>query len=442
MQNNQNNNMNAYNSSQRTQKKSSVFTLMLLTFGSFAFVFLLIVTVLLSFLFVQNNPKILSDLNGFSKNNQDSESDGSNLSNEAKEVLSDTVSDDVYEAEGTIVELAEKLSPAVTTVVVKSQNFSLDTFSIEEQSQGSGTGFFISSSGLLITNEHVVCGVEDPSNIVVVTSSGDEYRVKRFDTDPFQDLAILEVDVEGKTIDHLEFANQESELKTGQEVIAIGNPFGSNPNSVTRGIISGLNRNIQASGSCGSNGSGTDIKFYEGVLQTDAAINFGNSGGPLINLKGEVIGVNSATSSDANNVSYAIPFDRVYRLVERYLENDGKIKFPFLGVRAPMIDPAVATSREIPLGAIVEAVEPNSAAEKAGIQQYDIISKVNEYDVDFSLTATITQHFNPGETVELEVFRRKDSINTLDLGNNSQRVQLIYPDEPIKVKVTLGEREL
>lgn len=365
--------------------------------------------------------------------NEDSESTSDSGDTDVTEsVKKEITAKDTFQVSGDLVTLIENVSPAVTTVVVKTSGIDFRNFEVEEQNAGVGTGFFISESGTLITNEHVVCEVaNNPSRVSVVTSDKKTYTVTNIASDPFQDIAILQVDTKGDKVPFLTFSNLDSELKVGQNVIAVGNPFGDNPNSVTTGIISGTNRNIQARGSCGN--SGVSVKQYEGLLQTDAAINSGNSGGPLLNAAGEVIGVNTATNLGANNVSYAIPYERVVKLYDRYANNDREISFPFLGIEFSMIDVNRAQSLDVPQGALVEDVVDSSPADEAGLRRYDIINKIGEFDLDFSLQAVLNQHFEPGQEVTLEVYRPRQTLLSEDID---------YPNEPIKVEIKIGEREL
>lgn len=308
------------------------------------------------------------------------------------QVLTESVSD--------ISKLVSKVQPSVATVFIYGSQSSAGLFGRTNEILGSGTGFFIDSNGLFLTNEHVVCGVS-ASNIKIVSNSNKTYEVETVAVDSAQDIAILKINLKGDSVTPLKLANSNYKIQVGQGVIAIGNPLGDNPGSVTSGIISGLNRNIRATGSCGS----SQVKEYEGVLQTDAAINSGNSGGPLINLAGEVIGINSATSSGANNISYSIPFDRVLKTVDRYKKNGNKIISPYLGVEYSMVDSVSANARNLPVGALVRNVVIGSPADKAGILKNDTIVKIGDKPIDFSLVSTLNLYFEPNQTVTVQVSR-------------------------------------
>lgn len=318
-----------------------------------------------------------------------------------REVEREFSSQEVFTPNSPTVDLVQKVVPAVTTVTVRTAANGIFGEQGEVQA-GVGTGFFISEDGLLITNEHVVCESTRAADVSIVTSDNRTYSVETIAADPTQDLAILKVNVGDRKVSTLTFANANSQLQVGQDVLAIGNPLGENPGSVTRGIVSGLNRNVQAAGSCRSSNL---VKDYEAVIQTDAAINPGNSGGPLLNANGEVIAVNSATSGSANNISYAVPFDRVLRLLERYQRNNGSLTLPFIGVEYRMVDSNTAKANYVPVGALVRSLVGGGPAEGAGIRRGDIITKIGERQIDFSLQATLNHYFEPNQEVAIEVFR-------------------------------------
>ena len=370
------------------------------------------------YIYYQNNKE---DFDFFKISNITNPSDEENKGN-----IDNFVSNETYVAESDLIKLVEQTQPAVVTVAVKESNpFRNRNFQTLESREtiGSGTGFFISPEGLLITNEHVVCGA-DAANLLIVTSNNKSYTVESVASDSAQDVAILKVKLNGDSVKTLQFANPDSQIKVGTEVVAIGNPFGDNPGSVTRGIISGINRNITARGSCdGQN----QLKDYEGVYQTDAAINSGNSGGPLINLRGEVVGVNSATLSQANNISYTVPFTTVTKVLSGYLKNNGKIISPYLGVSHNIIQKDVADTNKIPTGAYVRSVGTGSPAERAGIKANDIITKLGNYDINFSLTATLNQHFEVGQKTTVTVYRSAKE----DLSDG----------QTLTLDITIGQRE-
>ena len=275
---------------------------------------------------------------------------------------------------------------------------------------GGGSGFIISSDGLILTNKHVV--LDKQASYTVFTNDGKKYEAKVLARDPSQDLAVLKVDATGfPTVD----LGDSDSLELGQTAIAIGNALGEFRNTVSVGVISGLSRTVTAAG-------GGLSETIEGVVQTDAAINPGNSGGPLLNLRGEVVGINTAIASDAQNIGFAIPINRAKRAIQS-VKATGEIQAPFLGVRYILITPDVAKKQKLPVeyGALVRgssdgpAVMPNSPAEKSGVRAEDIILKMSgtRIDGDHTLAGLIAQ-YNVGDTVTLTV-RRNGTELTLEV---------------------------
>ena len=247
----------------------------------------------------------------------------------------------------------------------------------EKQKIGGGTGFIISEDGLVLTNKHVASDKE--AEYTIVTNEGEKYPAEILAQDPFQDLAILkikseEINQEGdlfeKKFPILKLGNS-SIIEIGQTVITIGNALGEFRNTVSTGVISGLGRTITASG-------GGLVQTLEDVIQTDAAINFGNSGGPLLNLKGEVIGINVAMAQSAQNIGFAIPVNKAKRDIEQ-IKTIGKITYPFLGVRYILITSEIQEQKELKVdyGVLIVrgdsaeeyAINTDSAAVKAGLQE-------------------------------------------------------------------------
>lgn len=273
----------------------------------------------------------------------------------------------------------------------------------ERQEIGGGTGFFVSPDGYLITNRHVVS--REDVDYSVVTNDGESYDVEVIAKDPTLDVAILKVDAE-KEFAHLTFADLD-DLRLGEEVIAIGNALAEFPNSVSVGVISGLSRDIVA---------GDGFRFresLEGVIQTDAAINRGNSGGPLLNRQGNVVGVNVAVAGGGENIGFALPADVVQEVYENVAEH-GEIVRPFLGVRYLEItdDIAQRNSLSVDYGVLIVrgetrgdlAVIPGSPADKAGIVENDIILEINGEKLDGKQSlASIIRTFDVGETITLTI---------------------------------------
>jgi S1-C subfamily serine protease len=270
---------------------------------------------------------------------------------------------------------------------------------------GGGTGFFVSADGYIVTNKHVVSqeGVE----YTVVTNDGKTHDVQVVDKDPSFDVAILKIDTD-EAVPFLQFADMKN-VRLGQTAVAIGNALAEFPNSVSVGVVSGLSRDIVA-------GDGFSMQeSLEGVIQTDAAINRGNSGGPLLNIKGEVIGVNVAMAGDGENIGFALPGDVVRSVYESVAEN-GEIVRPFLGVRYLQITPEIAkrNNLDVDYGVLIIrgtevgdlAVIPGSPADKAGLEENNIILEVDGQKLDGkkSLVA-ILRTYKPGDTIRLKVLQ-------------------------------------
>jgi serine protease Do len=285
------------------------------------------------------------------------------------------------------------------------------------QEVGAGSGFLVSSDGLILTNKHVVSNTS--ASYTVITSDGKKYNAKVLAQDPANDLAIVKIDIQNAPFLKL---SDSSQLQVGQHVIAIGNSLGQYQNTVTSGIISGIGRSITA----GSDTGGSEN--LSGVIQTDAAINPGNSGGPLLNIEGTVVGINTAIDQQGQLVGFAIPANEIAKALASYQKN-GKITSAFLGVRYIIITDDIATQQNLPrnYGALILrgqnmtdfAVAPGSPADKAGVVENDIILEINgqKIDQDHPLSSLVSD-FSPGDTVTLRVYHK---------GNEED------------VKVTLGE---
>jgi serine protease Do len=305
----------------------------------------------------------------------------------------------VTEAEMSVINIVEQAGHSVVSIAVSRLTLSPEQGLID-QSQNIGTGFVVGKDGVIITNQHVVSDLS--ADYIVVTQDGQEYGVVEILRDDLNDIAIIKVDTEEKELTPLILGDSDT-LLVGQSVVAIGTPLGQYAGSVTTGIISGLERSVTAS----SGWFGATAKTYEGVIQTDAAVNPGNSGGPLINSQGEVVGINFATTAGADNISFAIPINRVKSRLEEY-RTYGKFIRPYLGVTYQMISQYEALYyADVVPGALILRVEPTSPAYQGGIRRGDIIVKFGEDDVDRFL-ADIIQQYQVGEEVEITVFREGD----------------------------------
>jgi serine protease Do len=288
----------------------------------------------------------------------------------------------------------------------------------EEQEQAAGTGIILTSDGLIVTNRHVV--PDGTTSVSVTLSNGTELKdvsvVGRTNSDSSLDIAFLKINnLEGQKLTPAVIGDS-SQVQIGDSVVAIGNALGQFQNTVTSGIISGYGRSVEASDSTGSSSEDLDDLF-----QTDAAINEGNSGGPLVNMNGQVIGINVATASGAENIGFSIPINDVKGLISQVTKT-GKFAVPYLGVKYIPITADVAAEYNLSVdnGAFIapssDPTQPSvisgSPADSAGLQTNDIITAVNGTNIDqeHSLTALLDQ-FTPGTKINLTVIRGGKTIN-------------------------------
>ena len=274
----------------------------------------------------------------------------------------------------------------------------------QKQEIGGGTGFIISEDGMILTNGHVVSDKE--ADYTVLTNDGKKYPAKVLARDSIRDLAVMKIEGEKISFPTIKLGDSDK-LQIGQTVIAIGNALGEFRNTVSVGVISGLGRTVTASG-------GGMIETLEDVIQTDAAINQGNSGGPLLNLKGEVIGVNFAMAQQAESIGFTIPINKAKKDIEQ-VKTSGKIVYPFLGVRYVLITENIQKENNLPVdyGAWVQkgeggesAIFPGSVAEKAGLKEGDIILEFNGEKITTDNTlAKIIMKYNPGDKITLKILR-------------------------------------
>lgn len=333
----------------------------------------------------------------------------------------------------TIVGLVERNTPGVVSIVITKdvpkvrsffQNpFFFDPFgdsfgrqrgpdnsgATEKQQIGSGSGFIVTADGLIVTNRHVVS--DTTAEYTVITNDGKEHSATVLARDPNKDIAVLKIDGSGLPVLDL---GDSDKVRVGQTVIAIGNPLGEFANSVTRGIISGVKREVSAGSAFGQ-----DAEQLSGIFQTDAAINPGNSGGPLFNLSGEVVGVNVAMAQGAENIGFALPINQVKRIIDQ-VKATGKISTPYIGVRYIILNDDIAKQNNLPLnhGALVLrgekitdfAVIPGSPADKAGITENDIVLEVDGVAIDEThQLSNILAEKNVGDEVSLKVWHKGDT---------------------------------
>lgn len=327
-----------------------------------------------------------------------------------------------------ITKIAKRVCPAVITIIISKDLPKIESFyffpfggqqfiiprvkgDVKERTKiGGGSGFIISPDGYVITCSHVVKDQE--ADYTVLLEPTKKYSAKVLATDPLVDVAILKI--KGKNFPYLELGNS-TEIELGEQVVAVGNPLGEFEDTISSGIISGLSRKITAYG---------NIPFkatsLRGLIQTDAAINPGNSGGPLVDMNGKVIGINTAVVMGAQNIGFAIPINYAKRALEE-VKQYGKIRRPFLGVRYVILNESIAKINKLPVdyGALVvrerlgeNPVVKGSAAEKAGIQEYDIILECDGKKITKDNTlADILQQQEIGDEISLKILRRGKKIN-------------------------------
>jgi S1-C subfamily serine protease len=274
---------------------------------------------------------------------------------------------------------------------------------------GGGSGFLISTDGLIATNQHVVA---DPAaDYTVITSDGKSYPARVLARDPSLDLAFVKI--EGQNFPALPFGDSDK-IKLGQTVLAVGNALDEFRNTVTMGIVSGMNRTLAA-----DNGSG-GTEVIEGAIQTDAAINPGSSGGPLVNLNGQVIGINTAMAVDSQSIGFALPSNLI-KMGADQVKQTGKITHAFLGVRYQTLTSDLIQKNKLSVshgalivrgGAKEPAILPGSPAENAGLKENDIILQFDGKDINdsSSLSILITRHA-PGDVVPVKIWRDGKEID-------------------------------
>lgn len=308
-----------------------------------------------------------------------------------------------------------KVMPAVVSIIIIDQQgtITIDLSTgehfenITKVQKGSGTGFIISPDGLILTNKHVVgSGNEKTADYRVILNSGKQYYAQLIGKDPINDLAVLKIF--DKNLPYVQLGDSDK-LSIGTTVIAIGNALGRYQNSATKGIISGLGRSIEA-----SDQNGNLAEILDNVIQTDADINLGNSGGPLVDLDGNIVGINVAMDQTGSSIGFAIPINDAKPVIKSVREI-GRIVRPRLGVRYNMLTPEIAGQYKLAKdsGAWISineiggpAVLAGSPAEKAGLVPGDIVMEINGIKLQGKTTLiSVVQKYKPGDKIGLRVFR-------------------------------------
>lgn len=322
-------------------------------------------------------------------------------------------------AEGSIAEVSARVTPGVVSIVTEIRSTSF--FGQSYTANAAGTGMIVSDDGYILTNKHVIDGA---STIQVVLDDGTTYSdVALVGTDPLNDVAFLKVK-EASGLPTVKLGDSKS-IAAGQQVIAIGNALGQYQNTITAGVISGTGRSLVATSSDYSTS-----ETLTDMIQTDAAINSGNSGGPLVNAAGEVIGINTATNADADGIGFAIPISSVKGMLNNIIKN-GKAERAYLGAYYITITPDVANAYDLPVNAGAylysasqySAVIADGPAAKAGLKEKDIITTINGIKLgQAGSVSSIIGEYMPGDTVQLTVLRDgKEKTINLTLGSYSDK---------------------
>lgn len=315
-----------------------------------------------------------------------------------------SVSGDVLAIETQVEEVVNKLSPSVVKITSTVNVVNPFFFQTIPQT-GLGSGVIIREDGLILTNNHVI---EDANDIEVTLSNGKTYKGTVIGADSISDLALLKIEADGLMSAKL---GDSSNVKVGQFVVAIGNPYGLD-HTVTVGVVSAIERNID-----------TGEKTMYGVIQTDAAINPGNSGGPLVDLSGNIIGINTMIYSNAQGVGFAVSSNTCKKVIDSILTK-GKIEWPYLGVQLTTMTEKFAEENSLPFveGACIISVQPLSPASRAGLKAGDIIVSIDGKSIkNADEVVSEIRARNVGEKIELEIVR----------GSKSNK---------IKIQATLGSQ--
>ena len=306
---------------------------------------------------------------------------------------------------------AEVYAQNVNSTVGIRTSITTNYWGYQTQAAAAGSGFILSADGYILTNYHVV---EDSNSITVSLYDGTEYDATLVGCDESNDIAVLKIDAEGLTPVVL---GDSDNLNVGDQVVAIGNPLGELTFSLTTGVVSALNREVTLSSNVTMN-----------LIQTDCAINSGNSGGALFNLYGEVIGItnakysSSSSSSEASidNIGFAIPLNHVKNIVKSIIET-GSITKPYIGVTVSSVS-SEAQGYGLPPGAAVRSVEADSPAAKAGLEENDIITEVDGTAINSSTElVNYVGEKTPGDELTFKVYRQGEELElTVTIGEKTQ----------------------
>lgn len=340
----------------------------------------------------------------------------------------------IVSEESVVIDVVNRVSAAVVTIGITKTNSAADVFSFDPFSpfnpfpssapsnglgksqnteQDIGSGFIVSADGLIVTSKHVVADTEGKYR--VVTKDNKTYDVTKIYRDPINDLSILKIDASNLPVVEM---GDSDKIKVGQLAIAIGTALGEFRNTVTTGVVSGIGRGITAGDALDG-----EAEKLDNVIQTSAAINPGNSGGPLLNSSGQVIGVNTAVSSDGQNIGFALPINVVADAITTFNQT-GQFNRPYLGVQYKVVTKDVAILNDVPEGAYVIDVVSGSPADKAGVKADDIITKIDDVRLsgDNAELSNVISKKKVGDSITLTIYRGTKEITLkVTLGNQSDQ---------------------
>ncbi len=292
-----------------------------------------------------------------------------NNSNPVTQSTTETINNKIINEESVVIDVVERVGPSIVSI-----SYLEDVFA--EEGEPIGSGVIVSTDGLIVTNKHVI--EDEEGSYEVILQDGSRHKVVEIIRDKSKDLALIKIN--NSNLKPVNFGDS-SKIKLGQKAIAVGNALGFS-NTVSVGIVSGLSREVEVEG-----------EMFKNLIQTDAAINPGNSGGALLNSNGDLVGVNTAKSSYAENIGFAIPVDSVMDLVQKY--QTGKIdkdSVPaFLGIGFVFRDLKEYLNKGLPIGPVITGVLKNSPADKAGLRVGDIIVSIDgtEFSDEYELSEFI-----------------------------------------------------
>jgi serine protease Do len=375
-----------------------------------SFITLLIVSVIFAYFYYQNQNPVENSVTNSGEENQEIGVEESsvipvNVKNQANNLISSS-------RENILTNTVKNVSSTIVGINVTETRYYRDPFSFffenrvyEKQIPGVGSGAIVSSDGYILTNDHVVGNADE---IIVTMTDGTEYDASLVGTDKSSDIALLKI--EAANLPHLKFGNSD-DILIGEWVIALGNPFGlfeiNDKPTVTVGVVSSVGMNLGV----------IKERYYLNMIQTDASINSGNSGGPLVNSIGEMIGMNTiiwTEGAGSVGVGFAIPINTINNIVKE-LKANGKVKRDFwTGISIHSIDEGIAKYYNLPntYGVIITKVEGRSPGSKAGLEPGDVILEINGTKVTGENSIVYVLHqARTNDQIELKVLRNNNQLN-------------------------------